>query len=454
MPQARVSNWPWQIVAEAVSEPAPSPPADEQPQTAAVWTGLLASLAVAAAFPVAAAVAWWLQPRRRIVAAGAPARGGAESGVESWIESWLASGLETLLESLPAFVVGAIAAVWVFVFWSVIGSFLNVVVYRLPLGRSVVSGGSSCPRCGRAITWRDNLPVVGWLLLGGRCRACALTIAARYPIVEAACAGLCTAVFFRELPSDGANIPLRTPGFWTGINWVLTSLQPDLLALYVWHCLALCTLLAWGLIVQDGHRVPGRAVRHVLAAATAATGVLPLLHPLPVAAGSELLTAAAAWPDWLVRGLAVSVAGGLTGGLAGLLLGGMLRLRLEGDAAGRSGLPLVPPRSLAAGLALVGIACGWQGMLGTATVLLAACLLQLLAWSALRGWPTLAVELLLVPAAFVHLCAWKQLGDTFGRWWPGAEPGPLCLVIPATLAGAVLFALTLITPAAASQEPV
>ncbi|MEO8094350.1 MAG: prepilin peptidase [Pseudolysinimonas sp.] len=65
-----------------------------------------------------------------------------------------------------------------------IGSFLNVVVYRVPAGRSLTPD-SACPKCGTAIRRRDNVPVVSWLLLRGRCRGCHEPISARYPLVEA-----------------------------------------------------------------------------------------------------------------------------------------------------------------------------------------------------------------------------------------------------------------------------
>jgi leader peptidase (prepilin peptidase)/N-methyltransferase len=67
-----------------------------------------------------------------------------------------------------------------------IGSFLNVVAWRVPRGESVVSPPSACPQCHQLIRPRDNVPVVGWLLLRGRCRDCGNPISARYPIVEAA----------------------------------------------------------------------------------------------------------------------------------------------------------------------------------------------------------------------------------------------------------------------------
>lgn len=72
-----------------------------------------------------------------------------------------------------------------------IGSFLNVVIHRLPLGQSLVKPPSRCPKCGYRLKWYDNVPVFGWLLLGGRCRECKNRISIQYPIVE-----LITAVLF------------------------------------------------------------------------------------------------------------------------------------------------------------------------------------------------------------------------------------------------------------------
>ena len=69
-----------------------------------------------------------------------------------------------------------------------VGSFLNVVVWRLPRGEKLTSPPSACPRCQHSIRWHDNVPVLGWLLLRGRCRDCSEPIAARYPLVEASTA--------------------------------------------------------------------------------------------------------------------------------------------------------------------------------------------------------------------------------------------------------------------------
>jgi len=75
-----------------------------------------------------------------------------------------------------------------------IGSFLNVVAYRMPAGLSLVSPGSACPGCGTAIRPYDNVPVISWLALRGHCRACDTEISARYPLTEAATGLLFAAV--------------------------------------------------------------------------------------------------------------------------------------------------------------------------------------------------------------------------------------------------------------------
>ncbi|MGV3714225.1 prepilin peptidase [Pseudolysinimonas sp.] len=69
-------------------------------------------------------------------------------------------------------------------FGTLIGSFLNVVIYRVPRGRSVVSPPSACGACGHAVRGYDNIPLISWLVLRGRCRDCSAPISARYPLVE------------------------------------------------------------------------------------------------------------------------------------------------------------------------------------------------------------------------------------------------------------------------------
>jgi leader peptidase (prepilin peptidase) / N-methyltransferase len=92
----------------------------------------------------------------------------------------------------------------------VVGSFLNVVIVRLPKGQSIISPGSRCPHCRKSLSWWENIPLVSFIFLLGKCRHCEAPISLRYPVIEALCAVLFLAVrihkgwspqlFFREWP--------------------------------------------------------------------------------------------------------------------------------------------------------------------------------------------------------------------------------------------------------------
>jgi leader peptidase (prepilin peptidase) / N-methyltransferase len=80
---------------------------------------------------------------------------------------------------------GAIALVFAGLFGAIIGSFLNVCIHRLPRGASIVWPASACPHCSRALSWFENIPVLSYVWLRGRCRTCRMPIAVRYPVIEA-----------------------------------------------------------------------------------------------------------------------------------------------------------------------------------------------------------------------------------------------------------------------------
>lgn len=83
-----------------------------------------------------------------------------------------------------AFLTAYIATI-VFVFGTVIGSFLNVLIYRLPIGMDFKRGNSICPNCNHKLSWKDLFPLFSWIFLGGKCRYCKVPISRQYPIVEA-----------------------------------------------------------------------------------------------------------------------------------------------------------------------------------------------------------------------------------------------------------------------------
>src|SRR5207247_9089576 len=97
------------------------------------------------------------------------------------------------------------ALVTVYLFGLIVGSFLNVVIARLPERRSLWAPRSACPGCGAAIAWYDNVPLLSFALLRGRCRACAMPIPWRYPLVEAA-TGAALALAWIEF---GPSVELR-----------------------------------------------------------------------------------------------------------------------------------------------------------------------------------------------------------------------------------------------------
>jgi leader peptidase (prepilin peptidase)/N-methyltransferase len=90
------------------------------------------------------------------------------------------------------------------VFGAMIGSFLNVVICRLPERKSLVWPGSACPKCGGKIRALDNIPIFSWLILGGKCRSCKAPISIQYPVVEALTAGLAVLVAWRFVTAPPA----------------------------------------------------------------------------------------------------------------------------------------------------------------------------------------------------------------------------------------------------------
>ena len=143
---------------------------------------------------------------------------------------------------------------WFFAVGASIGSFLNVVAYRLPIGRTV-GGHSGCPYCCSPIARGDNVPVLAWLKLRGRCRTCRLPISAQYPLVEFLVGMIFLIVFSTEVARGGANLPservFQVPIYQVAVTSTLIMRIVSYLAL-------MCGLVAAGLIVVKRQVVPLR----------------------------------------------------------------------------------------------------------------------------------------------------------------------------------------------------
>ena len=116
---------------------------------------------------------------------------------------------------------------WFFYFGASIGSFLNVVAWRVPEGRTIVFGGSKCPFCNSRLSFIDNTPILGWIVLQGKCRTCRLPIAPRYLWIEIAVGGVFMWIALWQLVRGGANLPRWNTEVRTGlVNIVLDPPWP------------------------------------------------------------------------------------------------------------------------------------------------------------------------------------------------------------------------------------
>jgi leader peptidase (prepilin peptidase)/N-methyltransferase len=226
-----------------------------------------------------------------------------------------------------------------------VGSFLNVVVHRLPRGESLVTPRSRCPGCGATLRARDNLPLVSWLLLRGRCHSCGAPISPRYPLVEAVTATAFVAVALAR-----------------GVDHDLLLELPFA-----------ATLVAVAAIDLEHRIVPNRivvpaAVFAVAAAAVIEPGRLPDLLIAGAVAFGALLLAAVAYPAGMGMG-DVKLAGVLGLYLGASVIPAMLVAFAAGSAVGiaivvrngpsarKSGIPFAPFLALGG---LVGLLAGSQ----------------------------------------------------------------------------------------------
>jgi leader peptidase (prepilin peptidase) / N-methyltransferase len=202
------------------------------------------------------------------------------------------------------------AATFAGVLGAIVGSFLNVVVYRLPRHESIVTPASHCPGCAAPVKPYDNIPVLSWLLLRGHCRACGVPISVRYPLVEFLTAALC-------------------------VGAVLTGAGPARIALGIGLILLVVPIALIDLetrLIPNRLTLPGAVLALALGLALDPSGE-PALLIAGAAAGGFLLLAALAYPGGMGMG-DVKLAG-----MMGLFLGSavapaLLIALLSGTAVG------------------------------------------------------------------------------------------------------------------------
>ncbi len=192
-------------------------------------------------------------------------------------------------------------SVWLFALGSIIGSFLNVVIYRLPRRMNLSKPGSRCPNCKHAIRFYHNIPIFGWLILRGKCYDCGQKISARYPLVELLTACLFLGLAWVELFTGGNNLPLRI-----GSGGLLID---ALIALYVYHACLLSVLLCIVLIQYDQQPLPSRLTIFALSIGLVFPLFWPDLHPLMFYRSGQLPIVPHSWQAGLLDGLCGALMG-------------------------------------------------------------------------------------------------------------------------------------------------
>jgi leader peptidase (prepilin peptidase)/N-methyltransferase len=252
-----------------------------------------------------------------------------------WAMEWLAT---------------AFLHVWLFCMGATVGSFLNVVVYRLPRHKNLAYPGSSCPRCGHPIRGHDNIPILSWLLLGGRCRDCRGAISPRYFVVELTVAATFLLVLAAEryLPAGSLGFAVRRPltphdgaAFW---------------CMYLTHVVLVTTLIGAVLIRADGFCVPGTLFLPALIVAL----VLPLIWPEIRSVAATERFQFTGWQAGLIDGVA-----GLALGLVVATVFGLVWRRWAGY------WPAIAPLAMSCS---IGAVLGWQRTLAAAPATLLLCL--------------------------------------------------------------------------------
>ena len=217
-----------------------------------------------------------------------------------------------------------------FAIGAVVGSFLNVCIYRIPWQKSVVWPDSRCPKCFHSIAARDNVPIVSWLALRGACRHCGLPIAARYPAVEALVGLLFAGAYVTDVAFGPRTVWGEMPGF--------------LAVVLFYHLILIALLVAATFIDYDLMTIPDEITVTGMVLGIALGAIFPEVRPDPSRATTH---AAGFW---------VGVAGFLVGGGLTWSVRFLGSVALRREAMGFGDVTL---------MAMIGAFLGWQAAVMT-----------------------------------------------------------------------------------------
>lgn len=316
---------------------------------------------------------------------------------------------------------------WFFFFGATVGSFLNVVIWRMPRGETVVSRPSRCPFCSTKLKWNDNVPVLGWIMLGGRCRTCRLPISPRYPIIETVVGLIFLLLLQFEVLSGGGNLP-GVEAVRLSHSRAMLELQFPLLSVYVFHCYLFSLMVCWAMIAWDRSRMPLTLCVLAYGAGFLGPMLWPNLYPVPFA-NMDLLDVIDA--QRLEVFLTV-LCGAVAGAAWGILLRTFVSRPPADDHSRRLGIPIM--------MVAAGMFFGWQA---TFVIAVLSMLASVLIWPVLKGIGRTdfagGVELSILAGSFVFVLTWKYWDQPFGLT---DLPKAMALGTAAVLLGLFLRKLT------------
>jgi leader peptidase (prepilin peptidase)/N-methyltransferase len=311
--------------------------------------------------------------------------------------------------------------VFVFLLGAAVGSWLNVCVYRLPYEKSIAWPGSHCGQCYQPIPWFDNVPLLSYWLLGGRCRCCGSRYSIRYFAVELLTACLFTGLFWLIVIENILDLRVG----WYGVRAVaLGQIEPGLWAAFLFHALLLSLLLAASLCDLDHMEIPLSITMTGTVLGLLGSVLLPWPWPssLPAAGPLDpnappppLPSGIYPWPvwhplpDWLPPG---SWRLGLATGLAGAATGSILLRTIRylfGLGRGMEGLGLGDADLMM----MAGSFLGWQAVLVALFVGVFPALLLGIVQIVLRRGEAMPFGPSLAIGVLVALLGWRWIGRPY-----------------------------------------
>ena len=272
----------------------------------------------------------------------------------------------SVIQWLQTFVMHAFVYLWITFLGSCFASFLNVVAWRVPRGRSIL-GSSHCPSCDAKLSMIDNVPVFGWLNNDGQCRSCGNPIAVRYLVVELLLGLTFLLLFLFEVVWGGINLPIRPDVRQFGIEFLLFTPNWFLILTFAFHAALMCGLFTIAVITSEHKRIPASVILFAAVFLLAIASTWPHVIQVPWTAGVAQVSD---WPPMQfsktsLYTMAIGLCAGIAAGLISWGLGTMVAAKIPQRAEQgneQTGMNAARCSSMVASMGLIGIGLGWQSV--------------------------------------------------------------------------------------------